>query len=154
MNRILGLVIIAMLTLGVCANEIQPPMQPHKPTLKERKEFDKMLDERLQLTNEQKNQIKENRAKHKKEMERTINKMENLHKKIKNVYILGIPKYQADLRTATYKTELAILAQQAQKQKLEHRKEFENILTKEQRVEFEKMKKERALKRQQQKQLN
>ena len=68
--------------------------------------------------------------------------METLHSKIKNVYMLGIPKYQADIRTAPMKTELGILKQNAMKQKAQHRQNFENILTKEQRVEFEKMRKE------------
>ncbi len=114
----------------------------HKPTYKEQKQFDKMLDERLQLSDEQKSQLKSLRSKHIKEMEKTVSKMEDLRKKIKNVYILGIPKYQADIRTAAYKTELALLKQDAMKQRAQHRKEFENILTKEQKAEFEKVKSE------------
>ena len=149
MNKIFLLAMVLIFTSAVQAQELAAPIKPHKPTHKEQKEFDKMLDERLNLTSEQKNYIKTNRSKHIKEMERTISKMENLHTKIKNVYLLGIPKYQADLRTAPYKAELALLKQNAQKQKAENRKNFENILTKEQRVEFEKIKKERMQKRQQ-----
>ncbi|MBR2069611.1 MAG: hypothetical protein IJ877_07630 [Candidatus Gastranaerophilales bacterium] len=142
MNKILT-IFISMLFLTCNAMDIEH-QKPHKPTLKEQKQFEKMLDERLQLTQEQKSIMKANRQKHIKEMEKTISKMENLHTKIKNVYLLGIPKYQADLRTAPYKAELALLKQNAQKQKYENRKNFENILTKEQKIEFEKIKKEHA----------
>ena len=150
MNRTLFLILTLLITNCALAQDFEP-IKPHKPTHKEQKQFDKMLDERLKLTPEQKNYIKTNRPKHIKEMEKTISKMENLHKKIKNVYLLGIPKYQADLRTAPYKAELALLKQSAHKQKMENRKNFENILTKEQKAEFEKMKKERFQKRQQDK---
>ena len=143
MNKIFYIFMILMMSVVFAYDEQQPPIKPHKPTIKEQKQFDKMLDERLKLTPEQKNYIKQNRPKHIKEMEKTISKMENLHKKIKNVYMLGIPKYQADLRTAPYKAELAILKQNAQRQKAENRKNFENILTKEQKLELEKMRQER-----------
>lgn len=146
MNKIITLTIALMLSIGALAQDIERPYM-HKPTAKERKQFDKMLEERLNLTNEQKNYIKQNRPKHIKEMERTISKMESLHKKIKDVYLLGLPKYQADLRTAPYKTELALLKQSAQKQKAQNRKNFENILTKEQKAELEKIRNERRQKR-------
>ena len=141
MNKIFITMLLFLSLAGYC-NPIQ-----HTPTIKEQKNFDKIMDERLNLTQEQKNYIKSNRAKHFKEMEKTISKMEVLHKKIKNVYILGIPKYQADLRTAPYKAELAILSQNAQKQRAQFRKNFESILTPEQKIEFEQMKKERAQKK-------
>ena len=149
MNKKTGLLILTIIsTTLICSAQDFAIRKPHKPTLQERRQFDKMLDERLNLTQEQKNYIKQNRPKHIKEMERTVSEMEKLHTKIKNIYLLGIPKYQADLRTAPYKAELAILKQNAQKQKMQNRKNFENILTKEQKIEFEKIKKERVQKRQ------
>ena len=148
MNKKISLLItLILLSATFCVAQEQPPIKPHKPTLQERKQFDNMLDERLKLTQEQKNYIKQNRSKHIKEMEKTISQMEDLRKKIKNVYLLGLPKYQTDLRTAPYKAELAILKQNAHKQKMQNRKNFENILTPEQKQEFEKIKKERAQKR-------
>ncbi len=141
MNKILITILLLLSLAGYC-NQFQ-----HTPTTKEQKNFDKIMDERLNLTQEQKNYIKANRAKHFKEMEKTISKMESLHKKIKNVYIIGIPKYQADLRTAPYKAELALLSQNARKQRAQFRKNFESILTPEQKIEFEQMKKEFAQKR-------
>ena len=132
----------------VLANESIEFIKPPKPGYQEQKEFDRMLDDRLKLTDEQKKYIKTQRPKHIKDMEKRILEMEHLHKKIKEVYMLGLPKYQADIKTASMKDELAILKQNADKQKLENRKNFENILTKEQKIEFEKIKKELELKRQ------
>lgn len=142
MNKILTALILIALSGSVFAHDFEAPKPP--PTQKEQKEFDKMLEQRLNLTEEQKNYIKQNRPKHIKEMKKTISQMEDLRKKIKDVYLLGLPKYQADLRTAPYKAELALLKQNAQKQKAQNRKNFENILTSEQKVELEKMRKERA----------
>lgn len=145
-KKVIAVLMFLIFSSCVLAQDYEYP-RPHKPTQKERREFDKMLEERLNLTEEQKNYIKQTRPKHIKEMEKTVSKMEDLHKKIKDVYLLGLPKYQADLRTAPYKTELALLKQNAQKQRAQNRKNFENILTKEQRAELELIRKERAQKR-------
>ena len=147
MNKIFILLTLFLIPISTFAQDFAPQNPPHKPTLKEQNQFDKMLDERLNLTDEQKKYIKQNRPKHIKEMEKTIAQMEALRKKIKDVYLLGLPKYQAELRCAPYKAELAILRQNARKQKLENRKNFENILTKEQKEEFEKIRKEHLQKR-------
>ena len=142
MNKIITILMLIAIPTCVLAQDFEPP-RPHKPTQKEQKEFDKMFEQRLNLTEEQKEYIKQTRPKHRKEMEKTISEMEKLHKKIKDVYLLGLPKYQADLRTAPYKAELALLKQNAQKQRAQNRKNFENILTKEQKAELEKMRNER-----------
>ena len=116
--------------------------QYQKKTFKEIKEIDSMLNERLNLSEEQKEYIKNNRQKHKKEIEDSIDKMKELQIKIRNIYLTGIPKWQADLRTAGYKTELAIIKQNIDKMKADNRKNFENILNDAQKIEFEKIKKE------------
>ena len=121
----------------------------HKPTFKERKEIDNILESRLKLTEEQKNYIDKNRPIHQKEMEKIIDKMQKLHNEIRDVYLSGIPKFQADLKTAPQKAELVILKQNADKMKQEHRKNFENILNEEQKIEFEKIKKEYSPKKEQ-----
>ena len=120
---------------------------PHKHTIKERKEIDLILENRLNLTQEQKDYIKTNRQKHKKDIENLIEKMQKLHIDIRNVYLTGIPKWQADLRTAHLKAELAILKQNIDKMKTENRKNFENILNPDQKAEFEIIKKEFAAKK-------
>lgn len=144
MNKIIFTILFIFLTTQVYAQYYEFP-KPHKPTPQEERNFEKMLEERLKLTPEQKDYLKANKPKHKKEMEKIVSQMEVLHTKIRNVYLLGLPKYQSELRTAQYKTELAILAQNAKKQRAESRKEFENILTKDQKIELEKMKGEMSI---------
>lgn len=146
MKKILVNIIISLLIFApVCLAHVGEP--PSKPTFKQQREFDKMLDNRLKLTQEQKEQLKANRIKHFKEMDKIVSRMQVLHDKIRNVYLTGIPPFQADLKTAPYKAELVLLKQNVDKLKQEHRKSFENILTQEQKLEFEKIKKELALKR-------
>jgi Spy/CpxP family protein refolding chaperone len=115
---------------------------PQKPTFKERRQMDRMLDERLNLTSEQQEQLRKNRSEHRKQMDNIIENMEYQHKKIRDVYYSGIPKFQADIKTAPMKAELVILKQNADKLRQENRKNFEQILTQEQKVEFAKLKKE------------
>ena len=128
-----------------------PPLRPHggdnpmPPCInsQRQKQFDSMLETRLNLTDSQKQFINTNRPIKRKEMQQTLDKMQDIHSKIKETYSTQ-PKYQADIITAPMKTELAILKQNADKQKARNRREFENILDKDQRVEFEKIKKEFA----------
>ena len=120
----------------------RPIMPPHKPTAKDFKEMDKKLAQRLNLSDEQVKVLKTNRQKNIKELEKTISKMEATHKKIRNIYLLGLPKYQADLKSAPYKMELAILKQNADNIRKQNRKNFEAILTPEQKIEFKKFREE------------
>ncbi len=121
------------------------PKEP--PKIKDLKQFDKELAIRLNLTDEQLKILRKNKAKNIKAMEDTIDKMESVRKKIRNIYIIGIPKYQADIRTAPMKMELVLLKQNADKIREENRKNFESILTPEQKKEFEQFKKELAVQR-------
>ncbi len=114
--------------------------------IQRQKEIDEMLNLRLNLTEEQKQYIQTNRPKHREEIKKNVEKMKVLHSKIKDIYTSEIPKVQADIITAPMKTELAILKQNIDKLKEENRKNFENILTPTQKVEFEKIKSEYAKK--------
>lgn len=119
---------------------------PQKPTLKEQRQMDNLINERLKLTQEQQEKLKADRINHKKDMDKIIHDMEILHDKIRNIYYSGIPKFQADIKTAPLKTELVLLKQNADKLRLEHRKNFENVLTVEQQIEFNKLKEEMKIK--------
>ena len=124
---------------------------PQKPGYIKQRQMDKVLDERLNLSQEQKDKLRKNRSQHQKEMSKILENMEEKHIKIRDVYYSGIPKFQADVKTAPMKAELVILKQNADKLRQEHRKSFENILTPEQRSEFQNFKKELNSKRQIQK---
>ena len=101
------------------------------------------MDEKLQLSEEQKEELRKNRANFQKEMKKIVNAMEEKHIQIRDIYYSGIPKFQADIKTAPMKAELVILKQNADKLRKEHRKTFENILTEEQKAAFELLKKEK-----------
>ncbi len=144
MKKILYLLIFAIFSSSITfAHPCAHKQIPQKQTFKEKKKIDKIYETRLKLTNEQIEVLKQIRIKHRKEMEKIISRMEFLHNKIRNVYLSGIPPYQADFRTMHYKAELVLLKQNADKLKQGTRKKFEAILTPEQKQEFEKMLKEK-----------
>ena len=135
--------ILLISTNTVFAHDCAKKDIPYKPTYKEQRQFDKLLNEKLNLSEEQQDTLRKNRSKHRREMEKIINKMQDLHDEIRNIYLTGIPKFQADLRTAPMKAQLVTLKQSADKLRAEHRKSFENVLTPEQKIQFEELKKEK-----------
>lgn len=145
-----GLLLISNATFASQAtyNEpLNPPNPPESnvipsPKGKEIKQMDKMIEQRLNLTPEQIKVLRANKQKNIRELEKIIAKMENTRKKIRNVHLLGLPKYQEDLRTAPYKMELVLLKQNADMIRSQNRKTFESVLTPEQKVEFKKFKSE------------
>lgn len=147
-KKIIIILAILFLTTTVFAQPCPNGDIPRKPTFKEKREFDKLINEKLNLTQEQQETLKKNRSKHIKEMEKIVDDMQKLHDKIRDIYLTGIPKFQADLKSAPMKAELVMLKQNADKLRLEHRKSFEAILTPEQKTIFKQMLKEPNLNRQ------
>ncbi len=145
-KTIISIIILNLfINISVLANVNQLPTN-NKPIHKEKKEFIQLLDERLKFTPEQKAILKQNRKKNRKEMEKIVKEMEKLHNEIKSIYQSKIPKYQADIKTAPKKLQLVLLKQDADNLRKKHREEFEKILTENQKIEFEKIKKEYILK--------
>ena len=123
-------------------------MRPDKKAFEEHaKKFDQMLTDRLKLTEDQQKTIEKNRKKFRKEMDKVFSDMQKEQKKIRDVYMTGIPPYQANLRTSASKAKLAVLKQKADTLRDENRKNFEKVLTPEQKAEFEKIKQEMKQKR-------
>lgn len=147
-KKIIIFLAILFLTTTVIAQPCPNGDIPRKPTFKERREFDKLINEKLNLTQEQQEILKKNRSKHIKEMEKIVDDMQKLHDKIRDIYLTGIPKFQADIKSAPMKAELVMLKQNADKLRAEHRKAFEAILTPEQKATFEQLLKEPNLNRQ------
>ena len=113
---------------------------PKKPPVAEQKRIDKLLNDRLNFTKEQKEKIRKNHSAFSKEMDKIIAQMQEEHDKIRNIYMLGLPPLQANLRSAKHKANLVILKQKADFLRDKNRKNFEEILTQEQKSEFEKIK--------------
>lgn len=145
MKKLLFLFIIAIfITSFSYAHEVN--ISEFNTPVKTKKEIDEYLSKRLNLTQEQKEIISAQRHKNMKLIKEIVNDMEDIHIKIRNVYLTGIPKWQADLRTAKLKTDLVALKQKADKLKEQRRKNFESILSEEQKIEFEKIRAEFAQK--------
>lgn len=134
--------ILIVLSASAQAHECYNKDIPPKPSFMQQKKMDNLLNERLQLTQEQQEQLRKNRSESRKEMEKIIKEMKKKHEAIRNVYLSGIPKFQADVKTAPYKAELVILKQNANKLRQKNRKNFESILTTEQKAEFQILKQE------------
>ncbi len=117
-----------------------------QPKCKEKKEFIQQLDERLNFTPEQKEILKQNRKKNRKEMEKIVKEMEKLHNEIKSIYLSTDNKLEADIKSSTKKMQLVLLKQEADNLRKKHREEFLKILTPQQKAELEKFKKEMQLK--------
>ena len=140
MKKILLLLTIIILNSMVFAHDCCT--REHKPDKQQRKQINEFLIERLNLTEEQQNNLSKNQSEHRKKIKKIIKEMEVEHDKIRDIYLTGIPKFQADIKSAPHKAKLVILKQNADKLKEERRKFFDSILTKEQKIEFEKIKKE------------
>ncbi len=150
MKKILTLIILSTLFVPLSFGEDINCATKNPPSKKEVQEFHKMLDSRLNLTLEQKEIINKNRELHRKKMKQIVNRMDNLKDRIKNIYLNETSPLVAELKIAPMKAELALLKQNADNLKKEYRKNFENILTQEQKIEFEKIRKELRLKKQMQ----
>ena len=147
-NIIKLLILTIFISLPAYCEEITPSLNTQetykhtKPTKKDIKQIDKMLETRLNLSQEQIKILRANKQKNIKEIEKSISKMESLHKKIRDIYMLGIPKYQADLKSAPYKMELVVHKQNIDKIRSQNKRNFEAILTPEQKAEFKKIQSE------------
>lgn len=149
MNKnILIMLIVLSFTLNFSYADVNYYKKHHqKRPQRQEKQIDKMLIERLNLSNEQVDALKANKNKRKKEMEALFTKMHKIHDEIRDVYLSGIPKYQADIVTAPKKARLVILKQNIKTIQNERRKEFLNILNDKQKAEFQIMREEMRLKK-------
>ncbi len=100
------------------------------------------LDEQLQLTEEQKAKAHEIRMKGHEQIKPVIEKMKAKHQEIKEVAKSTLSQDKKDKKIAELKKEMKALKQEARKIRTENTKEFEAILTPEQKAKFEKIKKD------------
>ncbi len=143
-TKLLFILISGLFFINLSADAQQMHYGKMKPISKQEheqriKKFDEMIAKRLNLTDEQKTKIAKDKKKNQKELQKIFNEMKKEQREIRNVYLTGIPKYQADIRTSASKAKLALLAQKAKAIREENRKNFESVLTPEQKIEFEKI---------------
>ena len=100
------------------------------------------LDEKLNLTEEQKKQAHDIRMQGHEKIKPIVEKMKAKHAEIKKIAESNLSDTQKEKKINKLEKDLLELKQQARKIRTENMKEFETILTPEQKTEFEKLKKE------------
>lgn len=97
---------------------------------------------RLNLTEEQKKQAHEIRMQGHEKMKPIFEKMQVTKQEIRKIKESELAQEEKDAKILPLKDELKKLVQEAKKVRIENTKQFESILTDEQKVEFEKIKQE------------
>ena len=100
------------------------------------------MEEYLNLTEQQKAQVKANRIKSRKAMKPIMNSINDKREAILDVMDSDLPKAQQEAKIKTLKSDIKALRQQADKIREQNMKDFESILTKEQKTKLEQFKKE------------
>jgi len=100
------------------------------------------IAERLNLTDEQKQQAHEIRMQGHEKMKPVFEKMQLTKQEIKKINESDLTQDEKDAKIIPLKDEVKKLAQEAKKIRIENTKQFEAILTAEQKLEFEKIKQE------------
>ena len=100
------------------------------------------LDDRLKLTEDQKKQAREIRMKGHEKIKPVFEKMKAKHEEIKAVKESSLSQEEKEKKITALKKDMRELKKQARDIRNENTKEFEAILTPEQKAEFEKIKQE------------
>lgn len=100
------------------------------------------LDERLNLTEEQKQKAHDLRMDGHKKMKPVFDKIAAKKAEIKKVEESNISQDKKDKKIQSLKNDIKTLRQEAKKIRIDNAKQFEAILTPEQKTEFEKIKQE------------
>ena len=146
---------LAMSTTMALANnnEIKKQMDLKRPCPCQKGQPPKMsrplIDERLNLTEAQKKQAHELRMKGHEKIKPVFAKIQDTKQKIVKVNSSDLKQEDKDVLLNTLNEELKTYLAEAKQIRMENAKEFESILTDEQKTEFEKIKKEGRAKAQQ-----
>ena len=147
------LCVIALATT-VNASYAKGPEAPNKMTPETKQEFvkkmqehQKKFDERLQLTPEQKVLAEKNRKEGRAKMEPVMKDIKAKKEELKAIRESGKSEAETKKLTEPIKKDLKALRGKANELRQENMKNFEAILTPEQKVEFDKMKEEGKAKR-------
>ena len=117
-----------------------PPVKHHKGMKKMPPRVN--LEEYLNLTEQQKAQVKANRIKSRKAMKPIMNSISDKREAILDVMDSDLPKAQQEAKIKALKEEINGLHKQANEIRKQNMKDFEAILTPEQKAKFEKFKQE------------
>lgn len=148
MKKILVLLLAAYLSSVTVQAKIpedcmkdRPPMPP-KMTQQERAQHEKAFDQRLGLTEEQKQKSKELRLESRNKMKPVIEKIKSREAEIEMVKKSNLTEQEQEKKINSLKADLKTLHKQAHDIRVENMKNFEEILTPEQRQTLKEMKQE------------
>lgn len=125
--------------------KIEKQFKHHKHHKKHRFAHKKgnQLDKILNLTQEQKDILKQNREESIKKMKPIMKKMSKNKYEIDKIMLSDLPKAKKIEKVEKIKTEMKALKVQADEIRKDDMKKFESVLTDEQKVKFEEFKKEK-----------
>ena len=124
-------------------NAKQPAVEKQLPNKNDKKLKRQAFDDRLKLTEEQKKQAHEIRMKGHEQIKPVFDEIKAKKAEIKAVALnTKLSDEQKTKKIDALEIDILKLKQQARKIRMENTKEFEAILTDEQKVEFNKMKEE------------
>ena len=141
----LAAIIMAAAQTNVSAAPAQPDMarQIHKQQTNPAKEqMRKQFEQRLQLTDKQKEKAKKLHEKGRAEMEPVMNQIKTKHQQLQSVQQAGLTEEEKNKRVEQLKSELKDLDKQARDLRKKNSEDFEKILNKNQKAELNKMKAE------------
>ena len=121
--------------------------------MNQNRNIDELLTKRLNLTVEQREIIRKNHIAFKNNLDVIFSQMRKEHYFIKSVYDNSDNKIYCDFKTSASKAKLWALKQKAEKLRDENRVNFEAVLTPAQKQEFDKIKSEIKLYKEQNKSL-
>lgn len=131
----------------VCATETEPDKTLKQPVTKEemikqRKAREAVFEQKLGLTEEQKSQARELRKKGHERMQPVIQQIKAKHQEARMVKLSRISIQEQEAKLAVIDNELKVLEKKIKQIRKQNMKEFESILTTEQRKTLKNMKKE------------
>ena len=148
MKKILVLLLALYLTSATVQAKIpencmknRPPMPPQM-TQQERAQHEKAFEQRLGLTEEQKQKSKELRFEGRKKIKPVIDKIKSREQEIELVKRSNLTPQEQEIKLNSLNADLKTLHKQAHDIRIENMKSFEEILTQEQRQILKEMKQE------------
>lgn len=147
MKKILVLLFAIVLSSSLAQAKIpednmkRPPMPP-KMTAQERARHEQAFEQRLGLTDEQKQKSKELRIEGREKIKPVIEKIKSREQEIQLIKNSNLTEQEKSEKLNSLKTDLRTLHKQAHDIRVENMKSFEEILTTEQKKTLKEMKQE------------
>ena len=149
MKKALLITAVAAVTIAAAQTTYAAPVQPDmaRQTFKQqtnptKEQMRKQFEERLQLTDKQKEKAKKLHEKGRAEMEPVMNQIKAKHSEMKALEQTNLSNEEKEKKLEQLKNEMKTLDKQAKDLRKKNSEDFEKILNKNQKTELDKMKAE------------